>query len=390
MKSSVNGLLQDLAKTFGKGVVMPASDLPSVRRIKSVIPMYNFISGGGFPINRIIEHYGDYSSLKSYTAYDALGRFQKYDWANGEENAVMSVDWKKVVVPVGKKSDGLEMVMYEYVSHKLRRGYVPKKELKIKRGALVDVEGTYDPEWGEMLGIDNKALLYIAPDTMSEAVDTTEALLCNEDISLVVFDSFSAAGADAETDASMENEQMAINARFWNKAMRKFQAAMNRNPSRDITLIIINSAYEKVGFVMGDPEKVKNGVQLKLAKSLSIRFRALKEHVGKDEDENEITVGRNISIKCMKNKTARPFLAANFYFSFINQGDQKAGRTDVDGQIVELAIRFGLVERAGAWYQYGKLKVQGSGEFQKQCVATGEIKKLSEEVYAKIVEKNTK
>lgn len=92
----------------------------------------------------------------------------------------------------------------------------------------------------------------------------------------------------------------------------------------------------------------------------------------------------------MKNKTARPFLAANFYFSFINQGDQKAGRTDVDGQIVELAIRFGLVERAGAWYQYGKLKVQGSGEFQKQCVATGEIKKLSEEVYAKIVEKNTK
>lgn len=390
MKDSVSNLLTDLAKNFGKGVLIPASDLPAVRRIRCSIPMYNYISGGGFPINRIIEHYGDYSSLKSYTSYDAISKFQKYDWANGVENAFMKIEWKAEKLSVGKGASKEELIIYSPDKHVLRRGYKPVKEAKMKRCALVDVEGTYDPEWGEGFGIDNQGLLYMSPDTMSEAVDTTEALLSNEDISLVVFDSFSAAGADSETDASMENEQMAANARFWNKAMRKFQAAMNRNPRRDITLIIINSAYEKVGFVMGDPEKVKNGVQLKLAKSLSIRFRALKEQSGKDEDEQEITVGRNISIKCMKNKTARPFLSGVFYFSFVTDGDLKAGKTDIDGQIVELAIRFGLIERAGAWYKYDELKVQGASEFQKEIVSTGAIKKLSEEVYARIIEKHAK
>jgi RecA/RadA recombinase len=390
MNDNVNALLTELHKTYGRGVIVPASDLPEVRRIKSSIPMYNYISGGGLPINRITEHYGDYSSLKSYTAYDFLAKFQRYDWQNHEENAFMSVEWKPIKTKIGKKGQEEQITVMQYVKHALRRGYVPAKPEKLKRAALVDVEGTYDPAWGETFGIDNEALLYMSPESMAEAVDTTEALLCNEDVSLVVFDSFSAVGADTETDKSMEDEQMAINARWWNKAMRKFQAAMNRNPDRDITLLVINSAYEKVGFVMGDPEKVKNGGQLKLAKALSIRFRALKEIVGKDEDENEITIGRNIVIKCMKNKTARPFLNATFYFSFINDGSTKAGKTDIEAQIIELGIRFGMIERAGAWYEYDKCKVNGVAAFQAEMIKSAKIKKLSEQVYAKITEKHTK
>lgn len=379
----VNELISDLVKTFGAGVVTPASDLPNIRRIRSQIPMYNFVSGGGFPINRIIEHYGDYSSLKSYTAYDAIARFQKYDWENGEENAFSDVEWKPITIK-GKKGEG-DTVMYDVENLVLRRGYKPKDEPRLKRVALIDVEGTYTPSWGEdIFGIDNKALIYDSPDSMSKAVDVTEALLSHPDISLVVFDSLSAAGADAETDASMENEQMAINARFWNKAIRKFQAAMNRNPERDVTLIVINSAYEKVGFVMGDPEKVKNGVQLKLAKALSIRFRALKEQPGKDDDGVEMTVGRNVSIKCMKNKTARPFLSGNFYFSYINSDGIGAGKTDINAQILELAIRFQLVERSGAWYSYKDLRVQGMDEMRRKLVTENKIKELTEEVYAKI------
>lgn len=85
----------------------------------------------------------------------------------------------------------------------------------------------------------------VRPTLLSNCVDIIQALLESEEISLVVLDSMSAIGTDEEIGKSMEDQQMASGARFWNKACRKFQAAMNSNPTKESTLIVINSAYQK-------------------------------------------------------------------------------------------------------------------------------------------------
>lgn len=130
-------------------------------------------------------------------------------------------------------------------------------------------------------------------------------LLATEDISLVVIDSLSAIGTDDEVDKSMEDNQMASGAKFWNKAFRKLQAAMLANPTTEATLLVINSAYQKVGIVYGDPENVRNGEQLKRTKSLSIKFKALKEIASKI-DGGDAIIGKNVTLKCLKSKVGHP------------------------------------------------------------------------------------
>lgn len=369
--STLNTMIGKFNDTMGQGVIHTASSLPNCRKILSSIPMYNYISDGGFPIGRVIEHYGENGSLKSYSAYDAIAQFQRYDWANHEPNAFRTFTYS------GKDA------VRELESYTLRRGYKPKEEPKARRVALVDLEATYTPDWGVNFGIDNEGLILIRPIMLSETVDIVQALLADETISLVVFDSLSAVGTDDEVDKSMEDHQMASGARFWNKAFRKLQASMNAHPTQESTLLVINSAYQKVGIAYGNPEVVRNGEQLQRTKSLSIRFKGLKEIQGKT-DSGDITVGRNIAVKCVKNKVGKPFRTANFFYAYENYGNTKANQTDVAGQIVDLGARFGLVERRGAWYQYKDTRVQGMDAFADTLVSNGSIKELEEEVYQKM------
>lgn len=369
--SALNAMINKFNDTMGDGVIHTASSLPVCRKIRSSIPAYNYVSGGGFPIGRVIEHYGENGSLKSYTAYDAIAQFQHFDWANHEQGAFTGFKYS---------GDGAVRDLEEYT---LRKGYRPKREPIARRVALVDLEATYTPDWGENFGIDNEGLILIRPTMLSHSVDIIQALLTDENICLVVFDSLSAVGTDDEVDKSMEDQQMASGARFWNKAFRKLQPAMNSNPSREATLLVINSAYTAVGMTFGDPEKVRNGEQLKRTKSLSVRFKGLKEIVGKT-DSGEITVGRNISIKCTKNKVGKPFRTANFFYAYEDYGNTGANKTDVAGQIVDMAIRFGVVTRKGAWYLYEDIKVQGLDAFTEHMAASGTLKELEEKIYEEI------
>lgn len=364
--SSLNAMLMKFNETMGEGVVHTASSLPNCLKIKSSVPAYNYVSCGGFPIGRVIEHYGENGSLKSYMAYDAIAQFQHYDWGNHEQGAFKSFTYS---------GDDLK----EIEGWELRKGYKPKNEPIARRVALVDIEATYTPDWGARFGIDNEGLILIRPTLLTECVDIVQALLIDENISLIVFDSLSAVGTDDEVDKSMEDQQMASGARFWNKACRKFQAAMNGNPHREATLLVINSAYQKTGIVYGDPEVVRNGEQLKRTKSLSIRFKALKKINGKT-DEGDIAVGRNISIECVKNKCGVNGRSANFYYSFVTYGSVKAYKTDVAGQIVDLAMRYGIIERKGAWYYYSDLKVSGMDNFVNELTESGKLRLLEKEL----------
>ena len=175
--SVLNSMLSKFNDLMGDGVVHTAATLPKCRKILSRIPAYNYVTCGGFPIGRVIEHYGENGSLKSYASYDAIAKFQHYDWANHEPNAFKSFTYKG------------DDTMRELESFELRDGYKPKKPPVARRVALVDIEATYTPDWGENFGIDNEGLILVRPTLLSNCVDIIQALLENEEISLVVLDS---------------------------------------------------------------------------------------------------------------------------------------------------------------------------------------------------------
>lgn len=372
--STLGKMVDKFNEVMGEGIVHTASEIPNCLRVKSTVPMYNYVSCGGFPIGRVIEHFGEQSALKSYVAYDAIAQFQHYDWGNHIQGAFTKFEY----VGTG--------VVKELRSFEIKSGMRAVKNSHIaRRVALVDIEGTYTPDWGETFGIDNNGLLLIRPSLLSESVDIVQALLEDENICLVVFDSLSAIGTDEEIDKSMEDNQMAAGAKFWNKAFRKFQSAMNNNPHKEATLIVINSAYQKVGIAYGDPEVIRNGEQLRRTKTLSVKFKALKEIAAKT-DEGDETIGRNISIKCLKNKVGIPGRTANFFYAYTTNGFTEAHKTDIEGQLVDLAIRFGVVKRKGAYYNFGEHQIQGMDAFITHLIENKQVKALEKEVNKHLLE----
>lgn len=377
MGDSLKATLAALNKRYGRAVVTTGNEVEGARKVPTRVPGFDYVLGGGFAVNRITELYGDFSALKSYMCYVGMGKFQKYDWANNEPEAIVRVE-------LAKKKSGEDFAISKIIT---RRGYKPVNPPQVKRVALVDIEGTYDKTWGEKLGIDNDLLLYIRPSSLNVAIDIIDALLSDEDVSLVVIDSMIAIGADAEIEASMENEQMGVNARFWNKASRKIQSAMNRNPDNDITVLAINRAYDKVGISFGNPEQLANGKAFALAKSVSVKMTALKEHKGKDESGVEVTLGRMIKVVNKKNKVGRPFLEASFYYSFVDDpaSGVNAGQTDVTSQLIELGLRLGMISRKGNYYEYGGKKALGMENFRNTLNEDVDlVNSLYKEVYSEI------
>lgn len=372
--------IENLAKRYGKPVVFSGNEVPDCRKIPTDIPAFDFVSGGGFLVNQNNELYGEFSSLKSYMCYVGAGKFQKYDWANNVPDVIQKVQYK-VSKTRSKDENIANMTFAEVEKVTLKRGYKPVKPVKVKRVALIDMEGTYDRKWGaEVCGIDNEGLLYFTCSSMNEAIDVMEVLLRDENICLVILDSMSIIGSDQENEKSMEEDQMATNARLWNKAARKLRSALNEN--RDATLIAINATSTSMT-AYGDPETVKNGKQWKLFKSLSIRMNALKTIKGKLDGVNEVVLGRNVSLINKKNKFGEPFRESSFYFSFVDDGAVGRGKTDIVAQLVELGAYYGLIERSGNVYSYGDCKANGIENFKTKLRESGLMDDLKTNIYKK-------
>lgn len=351
-RSNVDQIMVDLEKKFGRKLLRYGHEVPEVYFVPYDLPALDFISGGGVPVGRIIEHYGAFSSTKSYASLKALAQFQRIKWGvNGKHEYIE-----------GHKSD--------------------------KSVALIDIEGTYTADWGRRIGIDNGNLVYTDPDSIEDAVDIADVLLRDPDISLVVFDSLSAIGDKTEVENSMSKDQMSSTARFWNKAIRKLQASMASNPNRISTLIVINSAYDKVGISFGDPEQLKNGIQLKLAKSVSTKFNALKMEKGRDERlDSDEALGYNISLYNKKNKVGRRGLSSSYYFTFVDLGHTKANSVDVVGQVIDLGVKFGLITKRGSFYDYEGKKYQGMANLEAGLLEDESVfRALKEDVYVEIRE----
>jgi recombination protein RecA len=246
------------------------------------------------------------------------------------------------------------------------------------------MEGTYTRAWGEHCGIDNDGLLYYSASSMNEAIDVIEVLLRSPEVCLVVLDSMSIIGSDQENEKSMEDDQMATNARLWNKAARKLRSAMNSN--KDATLIAINATSTKLGGY-GDPEETKNGLQWKLFKSVSVRMNALTVIKGKLDGTTEVSLGRNISLMNKKQKFGTPFRTAEMYFSFVDDGVIGAGETDIISQLVELGLKIGVIERSAQTYTFDTAKAVGTDKFKNLFRDSAALtRKLRDAVYSEITQ----
>lgn len=381
MSKALESAIAGLTAKYGEQVVYKGSETPPVRRIMLGIPALDYVMGGGLPINKFIEFIGPKSAGKSYATYKAIAAFQHYDWGNDEPWAFTDFEVSSKVIK-GKGATPSTSVT-GIKKPILRDDYKPKNKPIPKRAVLIDYENSYDKTWGEILGINNETLLRIVPDRGSAAADMIEALLAEEDICIIGIDSIGAIAPDAEVDASMEDYQMGAAARFWNKAMRKFQAAFNRNPDQDVTLIGINRKYSKIGMVFGDPEVEAGGSGIKFAKHVSVEFRPQKIIKGKVSGAGEIAIGRNVILKNLKNKTARPHLESTFYFSFVEDDEEgiEAGGTNILGQLISLGIESGVITRKGAWHLYDGIKSQGREAFIEDLNNAKKADSLMKEIY---------
>ena len=222
-----------------------------------------------------------------------------------------------------------------------------------KRGGLaafVDAEHALDPEYAAKIGINLNDLLVSQPDTGEQALEITETLVRSNAVDVVVVDSVAALVPRAEIEGSMGDAQMGLQARLMSQALRKLTGVISKS---NTTVIFINQLRMKIGVMFGNPETTAGGQALKYYASVRIDIRRSEQI--KDGDR---VIGNKVRVKVVKNKVAPPFRLAEFDIMY-NQG------ISASGDLLELAAKFEVVKKSGAWYEYKDEKMGQGREAAK-------------------------
>ena len=225
------------------------------------------------------------------------------------------------------------------------------------RAAFIDAEHAIDPVYAKNLGVDIDELILSQPDSGEQALEITEMLAESGAISLIVVDSVAALVPQAELDGEMSDSSVGLQARLMSKALRKIAGVLNRN---GCTVIFINQLREKVGVMYGNPETTSGGRALKFYASIRIDIRrtdALKN--GSD------VYGNTCKVKIVKNKVSPPFKQCEIDIIY-GQGISK------EGEILDLAVEYGLVKKSGSWFEYKGNKIAQGRDSAKEYIKTNE------------------
>ena len=219
------------------------------------------------------------------------------------------------------------------------------------RAAFIDAENAIDPQYAKSLGVQINDLILSQTDSGEQALEITEMLIKSGAIDLIVIDSVAALVPQAELDGEMSDASVGLQARLMSKAMRKLAGVMNRS---ECTAIFINQLREKVGIMFGNPETTPGGRALKFYSSVRLDVRK-----GEAIKNGTEIVGNKVTVKVVKNKVAPPFKVASVEIMY-GEGISHVG------ELVNLAVDYDIIDKAGAWFSYKGEKI---GQGREACKA---------------------
>jgi len=208
--------------------------------------------------------------------------------------------------------------------------------------AFVDAEHALDPIYARKLGVDVDNLIVSQPDTGEQALEITDTLVRSNAVDILVIDSVAALVPRAEIEGEMGDSHVGLQARLMSQALRKLTGSISK--SRCL-VIFINQVRMKIGVMYGNPETTSGGNALKFYASVRLDIR----RTGQIKDRDDI-VGNTTRVKVVKNKLAPPFKQVEFDIMY-GQGVSKLG------EILDLGVKAGLVEKSGAWFSYDSIRI---------------------------------
>ena len=306
-KQALGSALSQIERQFGKGAIMRMGDSSVVRDI-------DVVSTGSLGLDL------------------ALG--------------VGGLPRGRVVEIYGPESSGKTTLTLEVVAQAQRNGGT---------AAFIDAEHALDPQYAEKIGVDVDELLVSQPDTGEQALEIADMIVRSGAVDVVVIDSVAALTPKAELEGEMGDSHVGLHARLMSQALRKLTANIKRS---NTLVVFINQIRMKIGVMFGSPETTTGGNALKFYASVRLDIR----RIGAIKKRDEV-IGNETRIKVVKNKIAPPFKKVEFDILY-GEGISR------EGELIDLGVKHGLVEKSGAWYSYGGERI-GQGrdnvrEFLKQ------------------------
>lgn len=250
----------------------------------------------------------------------------------------------RIVEVYGPESSGKTTVALHCVAEVQKRGGI---------AGFIDAEHALDPVYARNIGVDIDNLYISQPDCGEQALEITETMVRSGAVDIVVVDSVAALVPKAEIDGDMGDSHVGLQARLMSQALRKLTAVISKS---NCIVIFINQLREKVGVMFGNPETTTGGRALKFYSSVRLDVRRTESL----KQAGEI-VGNHVRVKVVKNKIAPPFKEAEFDIMF-GQGISR------EGDVLDLAVNAGIVNKSGAWYAYEGDKIGQGRENAKTYI----------------------
>jgi recombination protein RecA len=258
----------------------------------------------------------------------------------------------------GPESSGKTTLCLHVIANAQRNGGV---------AAFIDAEHALDIEYARKLGVDVENLLVSQPDTGEQALEIAELLIRSSAVDVVVIDSVAALVPRAEIEGEMGDSHVGLQARLMSQALRKLTGAVNRSHT---SVIFTNQIREKIGVMFGSPETTTGGRALKFYASVRLDIR----RIGAIKEGQDLT-GNRTRVKVVKNKLAPPFKQAEFDVMY-NEGISHTGL------LVDLGVENDIVQKSGAWFSYGEVRLGQGRENAKSFLK--ESPDLTREIEAKV------